>query len=75
MSDDTLTVVWAKEAYWPTRSHGFEIGPLTITTTIHKDETPLDAYKRCWADLEAMANKMYLSKREAFHQRARNSGQ
>lgn len=74
MSDTILTVVWAKETFWPTRSHGFEIGPITMTVTLRHGEPSQDAYDRCWKQLEAMALKMYLSKREAFHQRARNCG-
>lgn len=72
MSDESITVVYGEEKFFPTRFQGFTVGPISYTTKVKPDETPADAFKRAHLLLHKLADKMFTKKRNAFMDRLAN---
>lgn len=66
---NTFTIVYGKESYMPVPYQGFTCGPLSVTITLGPDETYEQAYVRIWPQLEALATKMFIARRNSWHER------
>lgn len=63
---EQITLVWSEENFLVHPYQGFRVGPITVTTELRPNETYLQAYERIWPQLEIIADKMFLAKRNKF---------
>lgn len=66
---EVLTVVSGRELFAPVKFFTFEVGPITIQTTVRENEAYEDAIERCNNLLESGMQAQFTTKMEAFFSR------
>lgn len=73
IAGDMVEVTWGQESFWPTRSHGWTVGPFVYRTKILPGEDVMTAFKRAWKNIDKVAENVFESKRKAFLERVKKS--
>lgn len=66
MEQETVTVVYGEENFFPAKYQGFTVGPYTYTTKVKLGETPDNAVLRANKVLHDLADALFTRKRNAF---------
>jgi hypothetical protein len=72
--DDSIEVVWGPQKFAPISFHSFDVGPLTMRTTIRKGETPEQAFERAYSFLASQGRRVYEQELKLFLERVRIAG-
>lgn len=72
---DRLGVSIGKETYFPIKFNGFDVGPVSIETTVREGESGADAYLRVRGAAEAIFQAEYEVKVKDYFDRLRKTGE